>query len=413
MAKQPVPGTALKNLQAFAQWLDGIEWGARKSRPFSGQVARQSRYAACEAIAAMRTSDAEKHLVSLIRREPGTNQNDTQKEAWSEWKDAAFHALKKNGDDQTMRTLAELLVIPGDSKHARHVRFGALETLAILQAQVAVGRYAKAYQMGFESPGNRRRTTVTVDGQKLRVYGGLRQIVESRGAAPEVRKGRKPYSDETLAKIFDSCLATGNLAAFQDATYCVTQMRLSDAAVTAIANRALQCSNKKPDVHRGNPMTLRQLLVKRLVDKYPNAPGIVQLIQRSLRDRDVRIRRLVLGEIQHWHMKDKVVIELVEKSLRDENGLVVQIASDLLRYAHPESLIEEQDYLLAYKKRFCAKRCGHGAATRKGRRRHSDRGQDAVAGDPYALWPPEESPEQDGRVPRHAGGTVPAGGAQG
>jgi len=349
MAKQPVPGTALKNLQAFAQWLDGIDWGARKSRPFSGQVARQSRYAACEAIAAMRTSDAEKHLVSLIRREPGTNQNDTQKEAWSEWKDSAFHALKKNGDDQTMRTLAELLVIPGDSKHAHHVRYGALETLAILQAQVAVGRYAKAYQMGFESPGNRRRTTVTVDGQKLRVYGGLRQIVESRGAAPDVRNGREPYTDETLARIFDSCLATGKLVAFQDATYCVTQMRLPYAAVKAIANRALQCPNKKPDSQRGNPMALRQLLVRRLVDKYPTAPGIVQLIQKSLRDRDPRIRRLVIGEIRPDHVKDTVVLELLEKCLRDENEAIVILASNRLAGTHFESLVAEQNYLLAYK----------------------------------------------------------------
>jgi HEAT repeat protein len=344
MAKQKVPNVALKDLQAFVEWLDGLDWKNDRGNPFRGRE-RSIRLATCEAIAAIRTGDAESYLVSLIRREPGANQAAAQ----VEWKDAALDALKKDGGDQTMRTLAELLVIPGDSMHARHVRYGAFQTLAHLQADVAVDRYAKAYRLGFELPGTRVGSVVTIDGQQLCVYGGLRLIVESRGAAPQVRKGRKPYSDETLARIFDSCLATGELVAFQDAAYCVRQMGLPDAVATAIAHRALQCPDRKPDVHRGNPMTLRQLLVRRLVDRYRNAAGIVQLIQGSLRDQDPEIRRLVLGEIRSQHVKDKVVLELTEKCLRDERERIVILASDVLSSHHPESLVAEQDYLLAYK----------------------------------------------------------------
>jgi HEAT repeat protein len=353
MARQPIPSTTLKDLQALARWLEAVDWDSRKRIGTKKKYAAAIRLATCEAIAAMRTGDAEKYLVSLIRREPGPNQSARQEDERLKWKDAALYALKKDGGDQTMRTLAELLVIPGDSEHARHVRYGALQTLANLQADIAVDRYAKAYRLGFEPSRKQRGGPVTIDGQFVRQLGGLRLIVESRGAAPEVRKGRKPYSDETLARIFDSCLATGNLAAFQDATYCVCYMRshmqLPDPVIQVLANRALTCPDKKPDVKDRNPgiLTLRQLLVLRLVRR-SSAPGIVQLIQGSLRDRDPRIRQLVIRNIKAHHVKDKVVLELLEKCLRDESETIVAAASDVLYSHHPESLVAEQDYLLAY-----------------------------------------------------------------
>lgn len=349
MAERSVPAAALGNLKSFVEWLDGLDRKNDRDIPFPRSLERTIRYATCRAIAAIRTPDAEKYLVSLIRRVPDAK-NAEQKDNWEVWKDEAFETLRSSGDDQTMRALAELLVSPGDSKHARHVRYAAFEKLANLQAEVAVDRYAKAYQLGFGEPAPKhKRTLVTFHGQVLPVFGGLRTIVESRGAAPEVRKGRQPYSDETVAKIFDSCLATGELAAFEDATYCVTQMRLPEAVVEAIATRALECPDKKPTAYHRDHMTLRQLLVRYLVDRYPSAPGIVELIRGSLQDRDPEIRRLVLKEIESRHVKDKVVLGLLEKLLMDEREAIVDLASSRLRYDHPESLIAEKDYLLGYK----------------------------------------------------------------
>ncbi|MEE9126217.1 MAG: HEAT repeat domain-containing protein, partial [Planctomycetota bacterium] len=346
MARQAVPGAALGDLQAFAKWLDGLDWKNDKSIRISESQAIWIRNATCLVIAAMRTADAEKYLVSLIRREVGTDRSAQQEEARLEWETAAFHALSRKGDDQTMRTLAELLVIPGDSKHARNVRYGAFQTLANLQADIAVNRFAKAYQLGFES--SQKRIGMIVDDQQLRAHGGLRMILESRGAAPDVRMGKKPYSDKTLARIFDSCLATGNLAAFQDATYCVSYMPLPDEVVKVVANRALQCPDKKPDTREG--LTLRQLLVMRLLDKYADAPGIVELIQRSLRDRDPQIRWMTARKSGADHIKDKLILELLEKCLRDEKEHVVEAASGTLFYIHPESLVSAQHVLLTSKR---------------------------------------------------------------
>ena len=286
MARHRVPAAAVPHLKSFVTWYRALDWQQHYMAIMTSNTVRSDiRIQVCRAFAASRTKDAEQYLVSLIKEEDASGKYD--------WYKAALSALSEKRDEQTERALCSLLVAEGDSKHARQVRTGAFETLVQLGAEQVVDLYAKAYELGLSpAPAPTPLDAIQpVEGHRRGTTGALIDLVHrhvaqsapallttSYGGAQELSE--KPYPASTLAKIFESCLRTRELAAYQDALYCVgVQRNLPPAVVAVIAKNALAAPSKA-SLWKGSP-DLRTALVHVLVDHYPNASGIMELIKAS------------------------------------------------------------------------------------------------------------------------------------